>query len=123
MRGADADGLVGLTHVERILVRGRVDRDRGETELTARPQHPDGDLPVRDESVCNGGPLDRLERDDALAGVHEILVLDQEASHAAGRVALDESWKVFMISISPTTSRASTSPSLTYGSASGLVRR
>ena len=53
VRRADADRLVGVTHVERVLVRGRVDRDRGEIELTARPQHPDGDLaPVRDEDLA-----------------------------------------------------------------------
>src|SRR5262245_260903 len=40
-------------------------------------------------TLRNSGSLDRLERDDPLAGVHEILVLDQEARHAAVRVALD----------------------------------
>ena len=43
--------LVGQLDVERVAIRVRVHGDDREAELTARPDHTDGDLPaVRDEN-------------------------------------------------------------------------
>jgi len=55
-RRADPDGAVGKAHVERVLVRRRVDRDRLDVELVERPDHADGDLaPVRYEDTTEHG--------------------------------------------------------------------
>ena len=100
----------------------RVDGDRGADRAHGRHAAPGRRSPRgwRRGAVRNG-PASRLEGDDVLAGVHEILVLDQEAQRRAPASSLWISWKFFMISTSPTTSPGSTRrPRSTYGSACGL---
>src|SRR5581483_3051805 len=49
-RRPDPNSVVGLAHVQRVGVGGRVDRDRLAPELVQRANHPHRDLaPVRDE--------------------------------------------------------------------------
>src|SRR6185503_5752178 len=49
-RPSDADVVVGEPHVEAFAIRFRVDRDRRDAELLARPDDPQGNLPaVRDQ--------------------------------------------------------------------------
>src|SRR5579871_2083395 len=49
---ADADTLVGETHMHGVLVRGRMDGDRGDAEFLACAQHPQRDLaPIGDEDL------------------------------------------------------------------------
>ena len=43
-RRADADAFVGELDVHRLLVGGRIDRDRGDAELLGRAQHPERDF-------------------------------------------------------------------------------
>ena len=51
-RRPDAHRSVGHANVQRVVLRGRVDRHRLHTQLVQRPDHPDGDLtPVRDEDA------------------------------------------------------------------------
>ena len=48
----DTDGLVGEAHVQRFLVRFRVDRDRRNVQLPAGPDDTERDLaPVRDQKA------------------------------------------------------------------------
>ena len=54
---AEGVGLVGETDVEGVRVELGVDRDRGDPELAAGPDHPHGDLAaVRDEHLVEHGP-------------------------------------------------------------------
>ncbi len=82
-RRADPHRAVGEPHVERVLVRGRVDGDGFDAELVQRPDHADGDLPpVRDEDSVEHGR--RLARQDggeraAAATQHGLSVRDQHA--------------------------------------------
>jgi hypothetical protein len=48
-RRPDTDRLVGHPHVQRILVRGRVNRDRGDTELAAGPDYANCDC----SAICD----------------------------------------------------------------------
>ncbi len=49
---ADANCTICKLDVQRIAIRGRVDRDRLDPELVQRPDHPHGDLaPVRYEDA------------------------------------------------------------------------
>ncbi len=55
---SDADGFVGRADVARRLVCRRVDGNRREPELTARPRDAQCDLTaVRDEDLANHGTL------------------------------------------------------------------
>src|SRR5439155_65021 len=51
-RRADAERLVGELHVQRVRVRGGVDRHGLDAQLAGRPDDAEGDLgPVRDEDL------------------------------------------------------------------------
>ncbi len=80
-RRADPHGPVGEPHVERVLVRRRVDGDGLDAELVQSPDHADGDLPpVGDEdSVEHGRSLARQHGGEraAAAAQHGLSVRDQ----------------------------------------------
>jgi hypothetical protein len=49
---SNLDRAIGETHVHRVLVGGRIDGDRLNTEFATGPNNPDGDLaPVCDEAA------------------------------------------------------------------------
>ena len=68
---ADADGLVSEPHMQGIAVRFRIDRNRGDAQVTAGTDDPHGDLAaVRNEYLAE----------------HNVFVLMREVIHAAPEV-------------------------------------
>ena len=94
-RRADADGLVGHPHVQRLALGGRVDGHGLDAELVERADHADRDLtPVRDEDAGEHRSDDRLgvgrlELEEQLAELDGLAALDVDRLHPALLLGLE----------------------------------
>ena len=92
--GADADRLVGVPQVQRVLVDLGVDGDGLDAELLAGADDPQGDLaPVRDENALEHrraqAASSGLDQEERLVELDRLLILDEDLDDGPGHLRLD----------------------------------
>ena len=127
---ADTDRFVGHPHVQRVLVGGRIDRDRRDSQFAAGTDDPDCDrAAIRDQQFLEHreslAPLYTTSNyHERLAVFDRVAVLAQDPDHAAAAAGDSISFIIFIASIMHSGWPLRTEPpSSTNGAASGEAAR